>query len=159
MAGIFATAGAKLFIGGALAAKTVDFVLSDFSGESWVEVGWLENIGAFGDQANSITFDAIGQARTQKLKGVRNAGDMSVVAGLDYSDPGQIAMRAAEASPNNFAFKVQFNDEPEGGTKPSTRYFVGMVMAARETLDTANNVMKLDLTIGVNSNIVRDNAA
>lgn len=158
MAGIFATAGATLYIGGALAAKTTDFVLADFSGESWVQVSWMENIGAFGDEAASITFDAIEQQRTQKLKGTRNAGDMTVVCGIDYEDAGQIALRAAEATPNNYAFKVVFNDAPTAGT-PSERYFVGLVMSARETLDTANNVMKLNTTIGVNSNIVRVNAA
>lgn len=158
MAGIFATAGATLYIGGALAAKTTDFVLGDFSGESWVQVSWMENIGAFGDEAASITFDAIEQQRTQKLKGTRNAGDMTVVCGIDYEDAGQIALRAAEATPNNYAFKVVFNDAPTAGT-PSERYFVGLVMSARETLDTANNVMKLNTTIGVNSNIVRVNAA
>lgn len=158
MAGIFATAGARLSIGGALAAQTTDFVLGDFAGQSWIAINWMENIGAFGDEAANITFDAIEQQRTQKLKGTRNAGDMTLVCGIDYEDAGQIALRAAEAEPNNFAFKVQFNDAPLGGT-PSERYFVGLVMSARETLDTANNVMKLNATIGINSNIVRVNAS
>lgn len=158
-AGIFATAGAKLYIGGALAAKSADFVVGDFSGQSWIEVSWLENIGAFGDESTSITFNAIGEGRTQKLKGTRNAGDMAVVAGIDYLDSGQIALRAAEATPNNYAFKVQFNDMPQGGTSPSLRYFIAQVMSARETLDTANSVMKLNATLGINSNIVRVNAS
>lgn len=154
MAGIFATAGASLYIGGVLAAKTSDFVLADYAGQSWVQVHWMENIGAFGDEAASITFDAIEQARTQKLKGTRNAGDLAVVAGIDYSDAGQIALRAAEATHDNYAFKVVFADAPSGGTN-SERYFVALVMTAREALDTANNVMKLNATLGINSNIVR----
>jgi hypothetical protein len=158
MAGIFATAGARLYIGGSLAAQTVDFVEADFATQSWTPVNWMENIGAFGDEAASITFDAIEQQRTQKLKGTRNAGDMAVVCGIDYEDAGQIALRAAEATPNNYAFQVLFNDMPVGGTSGSLRYFVGLVMTARETLDTANNVMKLNATIGINSNIVRVNA-
>lgn len=158
MAGIFATAGAKLYIGQSLAAKTTNFVLGDFAAQSWIQVGWMENIGAFGDEAASVTFDAIEQQRTQKLKGTRNAGDMTVVCGIDYEDQGQITLRAAEATSNNYAFKVQFNDAPTGGD-PSERYFIGLVMSARETLDTANNVMKLNATIGINSNIVRVSAA
>lgn len=157
MAGIFATAGAKLYIGGPLAAKTTDFVLADFNGQSWVQVSWMENIGAFGDEAASITFDAIEQQRTQKLKGTRNAGDLALVCGIDYEDAGQNALRAAEATSNNYAFKVEFNDEPAGGV-PSNRYFIGLVMSVREQLDTANNVMKLNTTIGINSNVVRVNA-
>jgi hypothetical protein len=157
-AGIFATAGAKLYIGTTLAGKTADFVLGDFAGQSWVAVAWLENIGAFGDEATEITFDAIDQGRTQKLKGTRNAGNMEVVAGAEYDDPGQINIRAAEAQPLDYAFKVEFDDAPIAGT-PSERYFIAKVMSAREQLDTANNVIRLQATLGVNSNIVRVNAA
>lgn len=159
MAGIFATAGAKLFIGAQLNAKAADFVLGDFASQSWVEVNWLENIGAFGDEAAAITFDAIGEGRTQKLKGNRNAGDMSIVCALDYEDSGQIALRAAEATDYNYAFKVEFDDAPTGSGDPSERYFIGLVMSARETLDTANNVMKMNVVVAINSNIVRVNAS
>ena len=157
-AGIFATAGAKLYIGNAQAGQTADFVLGDFAGQSWVAVSWLENIGSFGDEATEITFDAIDQGRTQKLKGTRNAGNMEVVAGAEYDDPGQISVRAAEATPLDYAFKVEFDDAPTAGT-PSERYFIAKVMSAREQLDTANNVIRLQATLGVNSNIVRVNAA
>lgn len=158
MAGIFATAGSKLYVGGPLAAQTSDLDITDFAGQSWVRINWMENIGAFGDESTAVNFDAIEQQRTQKLKGTRNAGDMAVVCGIDYEDAGQIALLAAEATPNNYAFKVEFNDAPSGGT-PSERYFIALVMSARETLDTANNVMKLNTTLGVNSNIVKVNAA
>lgn len=158
MAGIFATAGSRLYVGQSLAAKTVPFVLADFAGQSWVPVNWMENLGAFGDESTSVTFDAIEQQRTQKLKGTRNAGDMTLVCGIDYEDVGQATLRGAETEPNNYAFKVVFNDAPSGGSG-SERYFIALVMSARETLDTANNVMKLNATLGLNSNIVRVNAA
>lgn len=154
MAGIFAVSGSKLYIGGQLAAKSADFVEADFAAESWVEVGWLETIGQFGDESNEITFNAIGEGRTQKLKGTRNAGTMEVVAGVDYEDAGQIALRAAEAEPNDYAFRVEFNDAPEGGTA-SFRYFIAKVMSAREQLDGANNVIRVNTSLGINSNVVR----
>jgi len=155
MAGIFATAGSILYVGQSFPAQTTDVVEADFTGESWVQVSWMESIGEFGDEAASIKFDAIEVGRTFKLKGNRDAGDMQVVCGIDYADSGQIALRAAEALPNNFAFKVLFNDKPVGGTSGSIRYFIGLVMNAREVLDTANSVMKLRTTVAVNSNIVR----
>lgn len=157
MAGIFATAGSKFFIGQSMAAQSAPFVEADFLVNSWTEVAWLESIGAFGDESSEITFDAIGENRTQKIKGVKNAGNLEVVAGADYEDPGQAAMRAAEATPNDYAFRVDFNDAPVGGT-PSKRYFIGKVMSARESLDTANNVIKVNLGIGINSNVVRVDA-
>lgn len=159
MADIFTTSGSKFFIGQALARKSTDFVLADFNTQSWVEVGYVETIGAFGDEASSVTFDAIGQARTYKLKGNRNAGDMQIVCGVNYGDYGQATLRGAETTSNTYAFKVQFNDKPAGGTAFSLRYFIGLVMSAREQLDGANNVMKLNATVAVNSNIVRTNAA
>ena len=157
-AGIFATAGSHFYIGQAVAAKTTAWVESDFDTQSWIGVNWMETIGEFGDEAQSIKFDAIEQQRTIKLKGTFDAGDMQVTCGLDYSDSGQIAMRAAVELPNNFAFRIVFNDAPSAGT-PSERLFIGLVMSAREILDGANNVMKLRTTVAINSNVVRINAA
>lgn len=158
MPGISAVAGAQLYIGGAKAAQSADFVEADFSGESWVAISWVENIGSFGDEAAEIAFDAIGEGRTQKLKGNRNAGNMEVVVGADYADTGQNALRAAEATPDDYAFRVEFDDLPPGGTAKSQRYFVAKVMTAREVLDGANSVIKMNATLGINSNVVRVNA-
>lgn len=154
---IFATAGTKVFIGSVLNAKSEDFVAADFTAQVWEQINNVESIGAFGDTATEVTFDDIGKNRTQKLKGTRNAGNMELVVGIDYSDAGQIAILAAEKSIHDYAFKIEFNDAPAGGT-PSQRMFIAKVMSAPEELDTANNVMKMNATLGINSNIVRVNA-
>jgi hypothetical protein len=158
MAGIFATAGATVAIAQVLSSKITDFVLSDFDAQSWTTISWLESIGQFGDESTEITFDSIDTGRTQKLKGQRNAGNIELVCGVDYEDDGQAELRAAEGEIHDYAFRVQFNDEPTGGT-PSYRYFIAKVMTAREQLDTANNVVKLATTLAINSNIVRVDAA
>lgn len=155
---IYVTAGSRIYIGQAVAQQSTDFVEADFLTHSFTEISWVESIGAFGDEAAEVTFDAIGEGRTLKLKGNRNAGNMELVCGQDYSDAGQAALRAAEATPDDYAFKVLFDDMPSGGTSGSIRYFIGKVMSARETLDTANNVIKLNATVGINSNIVRVDA-
>lgn len=158
MSSIFATAGSRVYIGQAKASQSTPFVEADFSGQSWVEIGWLESIGEFGDESAEITFDAIGEGRTQKLKGIRNAGNMDLVMGIVDDDPGQIALLAAEAEPDDYAFRVTFNNAPSGGD-PAERYFIGKVMTARERLDTANNVVRRGGRIGINSNVVRVNSA
>ena len=156
--GLYATAGAKLFIGTVLASKAADFVVADFASQAFVQVNNTENLGSFGDTAAEIKFNDIGKGRSQTLKGVRDAGAMAVICGIDYADPGQIALLAAEKSIHDYAFKVEFNDAPEGGT-PSQRLFIAKVMSVSEALDEANNVMKLNSSLGINSNIVRVNAA
>ncbi len=155
---IYATNGAKLYIGGALANKSTDFAQSDFSGQSWTEIGETEGLGSIGDTSAEIAFSGIAANRDRRLKGTRNAGTMEVVCGLDYADAGQIALVAAEKTRHDYAFKLVLNDAPPGGT-PSERYFIAAVGSAVEALDTANNVMKLNASLWVNSNVVKVNAA
>jgi hypothetical protein len=157
---IYATAGARLYIGPQMDTQDDDFVLGDFEGASpvltWTEISPTENLGTLGDSNEVINFDAINLGRRQKLKGVADAGTMQVVCGNDTANAGQVAAYAAQAEPGTYAFKVQFNDSSLSGT-PSLRYFVAHVMSASETLDTANNVIKFNMTLGVNSNVVRKN--
>ena len=95
--GIYATAGAKLYIGESLGdgQPIGDLLPGDYSGETWTEVKKLENIGSLGDTSEAISVNIIGDARTYKVKGTRDAGTMQVVAALDYSDAGQTAVLAA----------------------------------------------------------------
>jgi len=151
---LFAAAGSKVYIGGAKASTSTDFVASDFDSETWTEIDGLENIGTFGDAAQTITSSLINRGRDVKQKGTRNAGTMDLIVALNYADAGQLALIAAEKSPNEYAFRVDFNDAPEGGS-PSQRFFVGLVMSASEELGEANNTIKLNASLEINSNIVR----
>jgi hypothetical protein len=153
---IYATAGAKFYIGGALSQKSTDFVLADFSSQTanWKEVKETEGLGSIGDTSQAVNFDGIADKRTRVLKGTRSAGTMEVVCGIDPVDEGQLAVIAAEKTIHDYAFKLVLNDAPAGGT-PSERYFIAKVMSQSEQFDQANNVMKLNISLGVNSNIVR----
>ena len=160
MSHLFATAGSKLYIGAAKAFNGTDFIATDFTtGEpAWTEIGGTTNLGSAGDTSELITSNQIANARTRKLKGTRNAGSMEVVCDLDYADAGQLALIAAENTKDTYAFKLVFNDAPVGGT-PSERYFVALVMSTAEQMDEANNAMKLNSTLEIDSNIVRVAAA
>lgn len=157
---IYATAGAKLYIGGAMSQKSTDFVLTDFTTptQTWVEIKETEGLGSLGDTSEAVTFAGVADSRTRTLKGVRTAGSMEVVCGIDPADPGQIALISAEKTIHDHAFKLVLNDAPAGGT-PSERYFIAKVMSQSEQFDQANNVMKLNASLAVNSNVVRVNAA
>jgi hypothetical protein len=155
---IYATNGAKLYIGGAVSQKSADWVKTDFASQTWVEIKETEGLGSLGDTSDSIDFTSIDASRKRTAKGTRSAGTMEVVCGIDPADAGQIAIIAAEKSKSNFAFKLELNDAPVGGT-PSERYFIGLVMSQREQFDQANNIMKLNVSLVVNSNVVRVDAA
>jgi hypothetical protein len=163
MADLYSTAGMRFYIGPAMDTQADDFVLADFEtspAKSWTEVDMWMNAGTVGDTAQVITTPVINRGRDLKQKGTRNAGQMQLVFGLKASDAGQTALRAAEATPNNYAFKIEFNDKAAtSGATNSLRYFVGLVMSAAEQFDEANNVMRLNVSLEVNSNIVPKAAA
>ncbi|WP_029042569.1 phage tail tube protein [Cucumibacter marinus] len=158
MSNLFATGGSKLYIGGALAYSGTDLSSSDFSGESWTQIKGVTNLGSAGDNAELITSAHIGSNRVRKIKGTRNAGSMQIMADLDYADAGQLALIAAEKARDSYAFKIEFNDAPSGGT-PSERLFVAYVMSAVDEMGEANNATQLSATLEIDSNIVRVAAA
>lgn len=155
---LFATAGAKIYIGGVQAMKSADHVEADFSTETWTEITGMDSLGSLGDSSSEITQEFIGEKRAKRIKGTRNAGSMEIVAAINYADPGQLALIAAEKTRDDYAFRVVFDDAPAGGT-PSERMFIAAVGSATEAFDTANNTMKLNASLWVNSNVVRVNAA
>lgn len=158
---IFATAGSRLFIGTAMDDIDTDLVEADFTSMVWTEIGGLENLGSLGDTSQAVNVSQIDRARDITLKGTRSAGTMEVVASINYQDAGQIAAIAAEKSNAAFGFKLVFNDAPAVGAspKPSERKFAALVMSANEQLDGANDTMKLNISLAVNSNVVRKNAS
>lgn len=155
---VYTSAGMKVFIGGTKNQKSADFVLADFAEETWLEINEVEAAGQVGDTSEAVNFTALSDNRARTLKGPRSAGTMEIVCGIDPADPGQLSAIAAEKAIHDYAFKLVFNDAPAGGT-PSERYFIAKVMSQSEQYDQANNVMKLNISLGVNSNVVRVAAA
>lgn len=156
---MYPVAGSKLFIGSTpMATQNEDFDASDFSGVSWTEIDGWETMGSIGDTAQLITTSLINRGRDIKQKGTRNAGSMQNVFGILRSDAGQIALIAAEKTPNNYPFKIEFDDaatSPASPTpQPSKRYFIALVTSAQEAGGGANTVQKLNATLEINSNIV-----
>lgn len=155
---VFLTGQSKIYIGGVKSLTQLDLDADDFDEEVWTEIKEVETIGTFGDTAEVTTFTAIRDGRVRKLKGSRDAGNVEIVAGLDYADAGQLALVAAEKTRNNYAFKIEFPDAPAGGT-PSERYFVALVTTATEQPDGVNAVLKLNASLAINSNVVKVAAA
>jgi hypothetical protein len=147
---ISTASGSKLFIGGA--GQPAD--QAAFEAESYVEVGEVEDLGQLGDESSEVTFASLSDGRMRKLKGVRDAGTMQVICGADSSDEGQTAMKAAEAQPLDYAFRVELNDQITLLGTPTIQYFYGKVMGKRRNIGTVNNVVRHNFNVGVNSAIV-----
>lgn len=103
-------AGEKLYIGGALPDKAVDYVAADFTSQTWVLVDGYASRPPLGDQSAEIATDLINRGRTVVQKGTRRspAGEHRFAA--IANDPGQVALKAAADSNASFAFKLVKDD-------------------------------------------------
>lgn len=147
---IASTTGAKIYIG---PINTTADSVSDYSGLSYVEIGEVESIGEFGDQASTIEFTSLADARVRKRKGVRNAGDLNVVCANDPLDAGQIAAIAAEATENTYAIKVELADAADANDTDSVFYFRALVASARLSIGAANEMIKRNFAMLIDSAI------
>jgi hypothetical protein len=149
---VFGTAKSKIMIGTTVEADTA----ATFSADTFVNIGLVEDIGEFGDEAEEITFASISDARMRRAKGVRDAGSFELTVARNPTDAGQAAMRAALADDRPFNFKVELTDKPASGTAPKNTvlYFRGIVMGAKNALGSVKDVTKQKFSIGIVSEIV-----
>lgn len=154
---MYATNGATLWIGGVLADKLAPFIESDFTSQTWVQIKGVESLGSLTDTFAEISADFVDGERTKRIKGSRDGGVMDFVVALNPEDAGQIALRTAFESEDNYAFKLVFDDAPPAPGTPSERKFIALVGKAEEAYDTSNAIMKLNVALWVNSNVVRKN--
>lgn len=152
---VFTTAGAKIHISTVARASTV-VDLATYAALTYTEVKEVQNLGELGDEAATVTFLSVGDSRTRKLKGSRDAGTMTVVCGRDPLDPGQLAMRAAEGTKFEYAFKVTLADAADANDTSSTYYFGALVGSRREGLGGADDVTTITFALLINTEIIED---
>jgi hypothetical protein len=148
---IASTTGAKIYIGPV--TTTADDPTA-YAALTYVEIKEVESIGEFGDQASTITFTSLGDARVRKRKGVRDAGDLSVMVANDPLDPGQLACVAAELTEFSYAIKVVLADAADANDTDSTSYFRALVASARLNVGQANAMIKRNFAFLLDSKVV-----
>jgi hypothetical protein len=147
------TAGTKLYIGSAIPQEAMD--QTAYEGITYTELGKLETLGEFGETFNEITFNDMSSRRVEKLKGNKNAGNLSVQVAFKKQDAGQVALAAALQSDDDYAFKVEFNDAGTGSpSSPTTLYFYGKVMSRTINVSNSEDVIRVNSTLAINSEIL-----
>jgi Phage tail tube protein, TTP len=150
---IITASGTQVFIGPQVVDVAAD-TLAEFQALSdWVNIGLIESVGEFGDQANDVTFAAIGDSRVRHAKGARDAGTMALVCAHDPLDAGQAAIELAEQTNKLFAFRVILPDSPGAPYTNTTIYFRGLVSSRRKNIGTNDNVVRNNYNVLVNSEL------
>lgn len=143
---ISAVNGSKFYIGTASDINNQTLAVAAV----YTQVKQVSTMPDYGDTATPVPFLAVDSGREIMLKGTQNGGTSNVTCGYVAGDAGQAAMDAAELSHSNYFFKIVMNDQPVGGTAPTTVYLWGMVTSKRKKGGAANSVEMVDYTIAIN---------
>jgi hypothetical protein len=151
LSNIYTAAGAKVFIAPSQAATPAD--ATAYAGLTWTEIKGLQTIGEYGDESAAVTGAIIGDARTRKAKGARDAGTLALTAANWPDDPGQAALVAAEATNNNYPFKIVVPNRVNASGTDGIDYMVGLVMSKRLNLGSNDTIVTRTFSVAVNSAI------
>ncbi|WP_275789106.1 hypothetical protein [Pararhizobium gei] len=155
----FTTAGSRFSIGTERFPSvfmTDDWMLDEdaFTDEPWTVVGGMVSLGRIGGNWRTDEFDHPMGGRPNEPavsiveKMVRPAKTLQIAIALNETDPGQLAMIAAEGSVNPFPFRI---DLSSGGT----RLFLALVVGMEDGMDEANASLGLTFSLILRSNLVR----
>lgn len=152
MGDIVTASGTKVYIGSAVTSAAADSLTEFQAMTPWTEIGLIESLGEFGDESADVAFAVIGDGRTRHAKGARDAGTMTITCAHDPTDVGQAALDAAEATKDNYAFRVTLPDGPPNYSDTEL-YFRGLVRSKRKNVGTNDNVIRNTYNVGVNSEV------
>lgn len=153
-------AGCRLGFG----TKTPAATEAEYKADTYVDVGEIEELGEFGDTFSNVNFTSLSDGRVRRYKGTADAGDMTLTVGLDNGDAGQRAVATAhkDRSKGNYNVKVTLNDgDPDAvpPVLPTTFYFGVKVMNNTVSPGAADNVVRRNITLGINTDILEVIAA
>ena len=143
------SSGTKLYVA---AEKPATYDKAGFDAITWTEVGEVVDLGEIGPEFELVTYDALGNRVTQKLKGQVNMGSQAAELGKDVADAGQTILKASVTLSSLtvdsvHSFKVEFKD---------TTYdcYTGLPMSYTTNIGAANNVTGATTAIEVNDEIL-----
>ena len=151
-------AASKLYV--CATAQNEDLDLAGFEALTWVEIKGVGSLGEGGSNTNMLNYDTWDTRVIQKAKGTTDAGSPELELARIPDDAGQTILKTAAAvgNNNNYAFKEQRSDAPEGGT-PTIFYNRGLVSGPRRPRGRNEDFDLLIFTLGMNQEELEDPAA
>jgi len=126
------------------AATPATFDSAGYGALTFTNVAEITDLGEFGREYALITHNPIGSRGTVKKKGSFNEGTMTMKLGLDTDDAGQILMKAASLSDNDYSFLVT----SQNGDK---YYFQAQVMNFKVGLSTVDAITSASVNLELTS--------
>lgn len=146
----FATTGTLIYIGPQVSGSSDPATYEGLSA-SFVSINPVESIGKFGDSSANVDFTSLTDSRVRKNKGARDAGDITLVCAWDAEDAGQVALIAGEKTNKKYAFKIVLPDAPTDVGTNTAIYFRALVSTDPYNIGTANDTIKREYTLRLDS--------
>lgn len=145
------TAKSKVSIGAAFNGTPM---LTDYTSQTWVEIGEISNLGTWGAKGKEVTAVVLEDGYTRRLKGSIDSGNVALVVLRDPTDVGQNAALAASAVWDTYLFKVELSDAIVEDGNNSIFYFCASVMSAENKFGTADEIIETTFTLGITGAII-----
>lgn len=127
------------------ASTPATFDGTGYNALSWTAVGEVVNLGEFGREYNVITHNPVGSRGTVKKKGSFNEGQIALQIGLDTDDAGQILLKAAAASDNDYSFRLT----TQNGDK---YYFQAQVSSFKVAVGGVDDITSATVNLEIQTN-------
>lgn len=135
------SAGTTLKISASIPAT---FDAAGYAALAFTSVGEITNMGDFGREFELVTHKVVATRSTVKKKGSFNEGSMSLALGLDTDDAGQILVKSASLSDNDFSFLVT--------TQNLDKYFFqAQVMGFKLNISDVDSITAATVTLELTS--------
>lgn len=129
------------------------FDQAGFEALSFVNIGQVSNIPAFGPTIQVVESNPLATGITEKFVGFVNYGSVALEADYDDEDAGQAlvtdAVTTTDASfGQNFSFELTYST----GAK---RYWVGKFFSATENPGSANSMVSTSMNVEINTPVLK----
>lgn len=118
------------------------------TGIDWTDIGKVETFGEHGLSAQIITFTPVDTGVTEKFKGSKDYGQMTLAVGHLPSDAGQDILAAAAESQNRYSVRITY-DLRAGETTTEKHYLDVLVSSFRYSDGDANAIRRLNVTLDI----------
>lgn len=143
--------GTRVYISTSVTAEPAD--AAAYAALAWTEIGDVESLGDYGDEAPILTAQTLQDERVFKAKGARDAGTLAITCLDRPDDAGQIAAIAAEATKFNYPFKVVLPNRLTVSGTDQTEYLIGLVSSKRVTVGDNSSFIKRMFQVAINSKV------
>lgn len=153
MANLRTPSGTKIYIGPSQVSEPTD--AAAYAALTWVEIGMVRSVPAYGDKATIISGAVVGDDRVRKAKGANDAGDSEIVVYPDPEDTGQQALIAAQSTKNYYPIKVIKPDRLDASGTDGIDYFLVLVASENESGGENDTIVTKTFSVAITSKITR----